>query len=141
MTFFLDANVIVYTASQNRWREACSEILAAVMLEQADGMTSVGVLEEVWHVELSGRIERVAGLTNRTAKALSPLLPLSEVALRHALELPGSTAGSYDRLHVGTCLEHGIETIVSADRALDDFEEVRRVDPLDAKAVAELLAG
>jgi hypothetical protein len=32
-------------------------------------------------------------------------------------------------VHVATCLEHGLDTIVSPDRGLDFVTEVRRVDP------------
>ena len=37
-------------------------------------------------------------------------------------------------------MTNSIPAVVSADRDFDEFDEVRRIDPLDAGAVATLLA-
>jgi predicted nucleic acid-binding protein len=139
LTFLLDANVLVYSATESHRRTACTELLDAVIRDGAEGRTSVGVLEEVWHIELSRELG-ISGLTERMALALRPLLPVSESTLRNALGL-GGRAGAFDRLHVGTCREYGIETIVSADHTFDGIAEIRRVDPLDSAAVAALIEG
>jgi predicted nucleic acid-binding protein len=55
LTFFVDANVIVYAATEGQYRSSCLRILEAVANGDADGRTSPAVLEEVWHVERSGR--------------------------------------------------------------------------------------
>jgi predicted nucleic acid-binding protein len=37
-----------------------------------------------------------------------------------------------DLVHVATCQEHRIETIVSTDRGFDGVAEITRLDPADA---------
>lgn len=139
MTFFVDANVIVYSAVPSGYREHCLELLAAIARGNADGRTSTAVLEEVWHLELSGRAGDLDGLTRRAYALLGPLLPVSDESFRLALGLNAPALGANDRLHVATCLTHGIDTVVSADRGFDSVSELRRVDPADEPARAALL--
>ena len=139
MTFLVDANVIVYSAVPSEYREPCLELLAAIARGDADGRTSTAVLEEVWHLELSGRAGRLDGLTERAHAVLGPLLPVSDESFRRALALHAPALGANDRIHVATCLTHAIDTVVSADRGLDSVSEVRRIDPRDESARTELL--
>ena len=37
-----------------------------------------------------------------------------------------------DLVHVATCLEYGIDTIISPDRGFDSVTEIRRLSPEDA---------
>ncbi len=141
MTFLVDANVIVYSAVPSDHREDCLELLAAIARGDADGRTSTAVLEEVWQLELSGRAGDLDGLTARAYAVLGPLLPVSDESFRLALGLRAPTLGANDRLHVATCLTHGIDTVVSADRSFDSVPEVRRVDPQDESARSALLGG
>ncbi len=139
MTFFVDANVFIYAAVASEYRDPCLETLDAIASGDAKGRTSTAVLEEVWHLELSGRIPGIAGLARRAYDALEPLLAVSDEAFRLALELPAKRLGANDRLHAGTCLANGIETIVSADAGFDELELPRRVDPLDSERLGALL--
>ena len=139
MRFFVDANVIVYSAVPSVRREACLEVLAAIAAG-AEGRTSTAVLEEVWHLELTGRAGDLDGLTARAYAALGPLLPVSDESFRRALGLDAPALGANDRLHVATCLTHGIDLVLSADQGLDSVPEVRRIDPLDGPARAALLS-
>jgi hypothetical protein len=52
LTFFVDANVVAYSRLPSPYRAACLEILAR---GEADERTSTAALEEVLHLELSGR--------------------------------------------------------------------------------------
>ena len=140
MTFFVDANVVVYTGVHDSpYREPCLEIMAAITHGDADGRTSTAALEEVWHLELSDRVRGLDGLTASAHAILGPLLPVSDEAFRRALGLDAPALGANDRLHVATCLTHGIELVVSADQGFDSVPEVRRIDPLDGPARAALL--
>jgi predicted nucleic acid-binding protein len=138
--FFVDANVIVYSAVPSVRREACLGVLAAIAAG-AEGRTSTAVLEEVWHLELTGRAGDLDGLTARAYAALGPLLPVTDESFRRALALDAPALGANDRLHVATCLTHGIDLVVSADQGFDSVPELRRVDPLDAPARTALLEG
>jgi predicted nucleic acid-binding protein len=56
-----------------------------------------------------------------------------------ALRLDVKRLGSNDRIHLATALANGIDTIVSADSDFDHVRAIRRVDPLDDRAIARLL--
>jgi len=139
MTFLVDANVIVYAAVPSPYREPCLEILAAVAAGKADGKVSTAVFEEVWHLELSGRVGPISGLAERAYRAFTPLLAVTDDIVARALRLGAGRLGSNVRIHVATALANGIDTIVSADNDFDRVRAIRRVDPLDEQAIARLL--
>lgn len=69
----------------------------------------------------------------------TPLLAVTDEVMKAALELGEPVLGSNDRVHVATCRLSAIEVIVSAGREFGAVEGLRRVDPLDADAVAALV--
>jgi len=103
VTFFVDANVIVYAATESEYRTTCLQILEAVANGDADGRTSPAVLEEVWYVERSGRAGLLDGLAAQAYTVFTPLLPVTDEAFRLALSVLKPELGPADRLHVGTC--------------------------------------
>jgi predicted nucleic acid-binding protein len=139
VTFLVDANVIVYAAVPSQYRVRCLEVLAAIAAGTADGKVSTAVFEEVWHLELSGRVGPIRGLAERAYRAFTPLLPVTDDIVARALRLDAKRLGSNDRIHVATALANGIDTIVSADSDFDRVRTIRRVDPLDDRAIARLL--
>ena len=140
MTFFVDANVIVYAATDGPYRDPCLRVLDAVATGETDGRTSASVLEEVWYVERSGRAGALDGLSANAYAIFTPLLPVTDEAFRLALSLRAKGLGPADRLHAGTCLAHAVEVVVSTDSAFSVVRGLRRVDPLDATALGRLLA-
>ena len=139
MTFFVDANVLVYAAvGAPEHRDACLDVLYAIA-DGADGRTSAAVLEELWHLQQSKRAGDLGTIAEDAYELFSPLLPVTDRAFAIALGHNARRLGTNDRLHVGTCLDHGIESIVTADRGFDGVRGIRRVDPLDAAARRRLL--
>lgn len=140
MTFFVDANAILYSAFPGAARDNCVRVLKAVAAGEAEGRTSPAVLEEVWHVSSRDFDGRLDGVVRNALTIFTPLLPVTEDALAHALSMLDSGLHAKDRLHVGTCAINEVGTVLTADRAFDGVRGVRRVDPFDAEAVDELLA-
>jgi uncharacterized protein len=138
--FFVDVNVVLYGAAASPATDACLEILEAIGRGEADGRMSTAALEEVWHIERSGRAGDLGGLTERTYTLFTPLLSVTDEAFRFALRLDAPRLGSNDRLHVGTCMTHQIEVVVSADAGFDAVPGIRRVEPLNARARRRLLS-
>jgi predicted nucleic acid-binding protein len=138
VTFFIDANVLIYAEGESEYRNACLEVLAAVAAG-AEGRISTAALEEVWHFERTRAQGKVDGLTEDAYALLAPLLSVTDGAFRRALELEVPGLETNDRVHVGTCLEHDIGVIVSADSAFDGVKGIRRVDPLHERARRRLL--
>jgi predicted nucleic acid-binding protein len=139
VTFFVDANVILYSAFEGPARTSCLKALEAVVAGEAQGRTSPAVLEEVWHVALRHDPDELGGLAQAALKIFSPLLPVTEAAFAHALTIEHRGLGPNDRLHLGTCAVHDIDVVLTADRAFDGVQGVERVDPLDGDAVDRLL--
>lgn len=140
MTFFMDANAIVFSALDGEARANCARILTEIAIGNLDGRTSPSVLEEVWHVSRRRYGGRLDSLVPKALTIFQPLVPVTEDALAHALSMPNSRLGPKDRLHVGTCVSHEIDTVLTADRAFDGIRGIRRVDPFDDAAVEKLLA-
>ena len=134
MRFFIDANVIVDSASLSGRQAACKEIIRAIAGGEVDGRTSTAVLEEVWHLELSGKAGPIQGVTARAYTTFSPLLPVTDEVFRDAMAVEGPRLGANDRIHVATALANEIDLIVSSDSEFDGVPGLRRVDPLDARA-------
>ena len=138
--FLLDTSVLIYRVTDSEYRRPCAEIVRAVVEKGAEGVVSAAVLEEVWQLELQGLIDGLDGVTADYYDLFSPLLPMTDEILARALTLDAPALGSSDRVHAATCLENGFGTIVSADPAFDGVSGLRRVDPLNTRAVAALLA-
>ncbi len=129
----------IYGAVDCEYREPCLEVLEAIARGDAEGRTSTAVLEEVWYVELSGRAGALDGLAERAYTLFTPLLAVTDDAVRLALSLGAPKLGPNDRLHVGTCMAHGIDVVFTADRGFEGVRGLRRVDPLDLRARQRLL--
>jgi predicted nucleic acid-binding protein len=140
MVFFVDANVIVYAATEGQYHGPCVEILYAISEGKVVARTSTAVIEEVWHVELSGEAGNISGLADNAHTLCSPLLAVDHEIVGAALGLPASALGANDRSHVATCALSDIDTIVTADADFDAVRGIRRVDPLDQRALRRLLA-
>ena len=139
MPFFVDANVIVYAATPSPYRESCLSIVEAVAANPQLGVTSVAVLEEAWHIELSGRAGDLSGMTLAARTVFDPPLPITSTVFDRARSLGLSDRlGANDRIHVATCLEAGISIIVSADAGFDQLPGLRRIDPLNSTEVQRL---
>ena len=140
MAFFVDTNVIVYAATEGPYRDSCLEILHAITEGDANGRTSTAVLEEVWHVELSGKAGNISGLAENAYTIFAPLLAVDHEIFGSALARPVPRLGANDRIHVATCALNEIGSIVTADADFDGIRGLRRVDPLDRPALARVLA-
>lgn len=135
MKVFLDANVFIYAASAgDRRAEPSAAIVRAVSSGELDGHTSVAVLEEVFHIELTSGEPALRGLARDSYEGSPSILPVPPEAFEISLSIDVQDLGANDRLHVATCRVHGIDTIVTADRAFDGVDFPRRLDPLDAPA-------
>ena len=140
MTFFVDANIVVYAAADDPRSAACREIIEAIATADPPALTSTSVLEEIWHLELRSGRSGLAGAARRAYALFSPLLPVTDEIVERALALDAPpSVGSNDRIHAATCLENRIRTILTGDKGFDHIRGLRRVDPLDDRAVKRLL--
>lgn len=140
MTAFIDSNVLVYAETTGPYRQPCLALRRAIGERRLDGITSVLVIEEVWHLERRRRLGLPDGYALDVTGVFETLLPVTPEALQVAFALDAPPAlGSADRLHVATCQLGGIDAIVTADVDFDGVGGLHRVDPLDGRAIEALL--
>lgn len=132
--------MFVYAATDTPFRDACARLMLALGRGQVNGRTSSAVLEEVWHLELSGRVRGLEGLAARTHALMRPVLLVTDEVIERAFAIHAPRLGANDRFHAATCSVNAITKIVTADTDFDGLEGLDRVDPLDAVGVDRLLA-
>lgn len=135
-TFFVDTNVLIYSRSSppSVYGDPCMEILEAIERDEVDVQVSTAVLEEIWHLELTGRVGAIDGLAAIAHDLFSPVLAVTDEVFACALALPYAHLSAKDRVHVATCLEHSIDRIVSADKGFDTVAGLQRIDPREGAA-------
>lgn len=133
MTAFVDTAVIMYAGGADHpLRAPCQALLARAAAGDLDAVTSVEVVQEILHrFGTPDHRDVGAAMARHTLDLFSPLLVLTEATMRR---MPGlftayPQLAARDLVHVATCLEAGIQTIVSPDRGFDAVDELRRTDP------------
>ncbi len=133
MTWFIDTAVVMFAAGREHpLRLPCQEVLRDVSVGDVDAVTSAEVIQEILH-RFSGTQHRDIGVTmaENTLELFSPVLSITHAVMSRMpqlmLENPHLTAR--DVVHVATCKEFQIETIVSPERGFDAVAGLHRIDP------------
>ena len=133
MTFFLDTAVFMYAGGHDHpLRPPCQAILERVAAGALDATTSAAVVQEILHRLVAIRRPDIGtAMARDVLDAFEPVLPITNGVVRRMPDLVERypSLAARDLVHVATCLEEGIETIVSPDRGFDDVREIRRLDP------------
>ncbi len=116
-------------------REPSRDALRAVAGGRLVATTSAEVIQEILHRFVAiGRPATGADMAREAMTAFQPVLPITHAIVERMPELvvryPSLTAR--DLIHVATCMEEGIDVIVSPDRGFDGVTEIRRLDPSQA---------
>ena len=134
MTIFIDTSVVMYAAGgEHPLRRPCTTILDRISSGSLDATTSVEVVQELVHRNVSiRRPDEAARLAELTMAMFAPVLPITHAVMRRIPDLIRRypMLPARDLVHVATCVHEAIEEIVSADRGFDQVAEVRRIDPL-----------
>lgn len=130
--FFLDTAVLMYAAgAEHALRAPSQRIVERVAAGDLDAAISAEVVQEVLHrfvathrADLGGRIARDA------LDLFDPVLPVTHAVMSRmpALVERYPKLSARDLVHVATCLEAGIGTIVSPDRGFDAVSEIDWID-------------
>jgi predicted nucleic acid-binding protein len=132
----IDTNVVIYAAGRpHRYKEVCADIMReAARSELPAYAIDVELLQEVLHFYHSRR-NLSLGLqifddlirTFPTPLAVTP----SDVSAARNILARYPALSARDCIHAAVVLNHGLEAIVSADRAFDEISEIKRLDPLE----------
>lgn len=139
MRVAIDTSVPVYAVgSDSPFKDSCRQLIQLAGTGDVVLEASVEVIQEFLHVRARRTGDRLVAAN--AARALADVVRLHEVEeadTRRAIDLFArhSPLDALDAIHAATCLNRGISTLISADRAFDDLPDLRRVDPRDAQAL------
>lgn len=139
---YVDSNVFLYAiGTEHRYREPCRRIVKLLGERRMHAEISVAVLQEIVH-HRRRRGDSDPGARARDAARLCEAvhdLTLDDVHRTLSLIESHATLPTLDAIHAGIALRRGLEVVLSADRDFDSIPGLRRVDPSEEAAVAELV--
>ncbi|MGH2446568.1 MAG: type II toxin-antitoxin system VapC family toxin [Candidatus Limnocylindria bacterium] len=139
MTVFIDTAVIMYAVgAEHPLKAPSAEILRRVADGRLRGTTSAEVIQEIVHRFVHARRpEQAAQIASHALAIFSPVIPVGTEVVERLPGLIGRypSLAARDLVHVATCLQERIETIVSPDRGFDAVVELVRLDPSDPAAL------
>jgi len=128
---FVDMTVFAYAGGgPHELREACRALLALASTGDAQLHASVEVVQEYLFHRLR-KVARPQALAEaRDVAAMCLLHPFDTDVLELSLALVESSGvRGRDAVHAATALQHGFDTIVTADRDFDQVPGLTRADP------------
>ena len=131
----LDTNVFIYAHGKaHPYREPCRILVANLAAGPLAYTIDTELLQEVMHV-YDARGDRAFGLVlfDSVVEVFANPVPISGVEIRAARWLLGESASlsPRDAIHAAVVLTHGLEGIVTTDRAFREVRGLRVFDPLD----------
>lgn len=141
----LDSNVFLHALGRDDvLRPSCVEVIDQLSAGAFVGEAACVLVNEVVHVRHRRTGDRRrAVMDGRAAAQLLVLRAVDDVDTSTALELflAHERLQMNDAVQVAVARRYGLATVLSTDRGLDGIPGLRRVDPADGEAVAQLLAG
>lgn len=136
MTLFLDTAVFMYAAGTDHPLKApCRAILEGAASRRLDATTSAEVVQEIFHRFVAiRRPELASAIAREVLESFEPVLPITHRVVGRMPDLLARypMLGARALIHVATCVEEGIASIVSPDLAFDTVREIKRVEPATA---------
>ncbi len=135
---FLDTAVLMYAAgTEHPLRAPSQQIVRRIAAGDFDAVISAEVVQEILHRFVAiGRPELGARIARDALDLFDPVLPITHAVMHRmpALIERYPRLSARDLVHLATCLEAGIGSIVSPDRGFDAVTEIRRIDIADGAA-------
>lgn len=140
MTVFVDTAVIMYASGgEHRLKQPCADVLRQIAAGKLSATISAEVIQEIAHRFMHvRRPQKAAELASYALDLFAPVTPIGQAVVAR---LPGlinryPTLQARDLLHLATCLEEGIEAIVTPDLGFDRIPELQRIDPTDVAGLS-----
>lgn len=130
---FVDSNVFIYAHTATIYASPCRDILRLIARGDLDGLTSVFVAEEIWHVERNGPLNIPSGSMRLSLDAFDQVVAVDMHVVAEAMamtDVPPSL-GTADRVHAATCRSLGIQRILSADTSFEGIPWLQRIEPTE----------
>jgi len=129
----LDSNIPMYAAGQDHpYRIPCRRVLERIVAGELEAVTNVEVHQEILHryiaIGLAGKGREVSQDFQYLVPRVLPVT-LEEIGLARELSAKYPELPARDLIHLSVMLNHGIESVISADRHFDRVSEIHRLDP------------
>ena len=136
---FLDTAVLMYAAgAEHELRAPSQQIVRQVVAGRLEAAISAEVVQEILHRFVAIRRPQLGAAMARDALDLfDPVLPITHAVMTRmpALTERYPVLSARDLVHVATCFEAGIGTIVSPDRGFDTVADLERIDIREAASL------
>lgn len=131
----LDANIVIYSLGRDHsYREPCRAIINRLEERPHGYAVDAEMLQEVLYV-FSNRRDNETGaeVVTRLLDLFPDVIPITGAEIRTAAQLirQPPRLSVRDAIHAAVALEHGLEGIVSSDKAFDQIPGLRRFDPME----------
>ena len=131
----LDANIVIYALGRDHpYREPCRAIISQLEERPHDYAVDAEMLQEVLYVfSRRGYNETGVEVVTRLLDLFPDVIPITGAEIATATRLIGQPPrlSVRDAIHAAVALEHGLEGIVTADKAFDHIPGLRRFDPTE----------
>jgi uncharacterized protein len=139
VSVFIDTAVIMYAAGKEHpLRDVSRDTLKLAASGQLDAVTSAEVIQEILHRFTALQRRNVGADMARNAMDLfAPVLPITHGVMQrmpHLVERYEALVAR-DLVHVATCLEHGVEAVITPDQDFDLVDEIQRIAPQDRVSI------
>ena len=142
LRFLYDTAIFVYALGRDHpYKDPCRSIVRRATDGELLGEACTELVQEFLHVQLRGRRDRKDAVAQaRNVAELCRLHPFEPRDIPMVLTLVERHAQLQprDAVFAATALNREIPVILSTDRGFDVVSGLRRVDPSDQDAVAEL---
>lgn len=139
MVYFLDVNIIMYSAGKEHpLKSPCQKILSFITENRLSVIINTEVCQEILYRYSSIQmVEKAIELTTRIMDLVDSVLPVTDIEIKTAISLLKKypTINSRDAIHTASMLNHGIKEIISTDKHFDVFTEIKRIDPLNLQSL------
>ena len=131
----LDANVVIYALGRDHpYREPCRAIIKQLEERPHNYAADTEMLQEILHVfSYRGDVNKGVEAVGRLLDLFPDVIPITGAEIGTASRLIGQppSLSVRDAIHAAVAMEHGLEGIVSIDKAFDYVLGLRRFDPVE----------
>ena len=131
----IDANVFIYArGAPHPYREACRHVLAEIQAGREEANVDTEVLQEIVYVYWYRKhLEEGLAYLDRLLVLFPAPVPVTGDTIAAARDILAAhpQLEPRDAIHAAVVVNHGLEAIISADRAFDQISEIKRLDPLE----------
>lgn len=132
-SLYLDTNFFLYSANRSSpFYKDCVALIKYSSENKIRISTSCETIQEIIHLAKNTKVlDKGISTSKRAIKLTDELLPLTKEIINIYLDLAKKykSAESRDLIHLASCIENNIDTIISQDSDFKKLKEVKAMTP------------